>query len=114
MFPGIGKIDPRKMQQMMRQMGIKQDSVDAERVVIEKTDGGKIIIENPNVQKIVMSGQESWQIIGDVREEAGGVSEDDIKLVMEKTGKSEDDVKKVLEECNGDIAEAIVRLSSRS
>ena len=112
MLPGIGGLNPKKMQAMIKQLGIKQDSIEAERVVIEKVDGGKIVIENPDVQKIVMQGQESFQIIGDVREEGDeGVSEVDVKLVMEKTGKDEGEVRKVLEEVKGEIAEAIVRLS---
>lgn len=111
MFPGMGKIDPKKMQQMMKQMGINQEEIDALRVVIEKNDGGKIVIENPSVQKIVMQGQENWQIIGDAREEEVGIKEEDVQLVMEKTGKDEKEVRKALEKCDGDIAEAIVRLS---
>jgi len=60
-----------------------------------------------------MQGQETWQIMGDVKEEdeSSGVREDDIKLVMEKTGKGDEEAKKALEETNGDIAEAIVKLS---
>jgi nascent polypeptide-associated complex subunit alpha len=112
MFPGLGKFDPKKMQGMMKQLGINQEEIDAERVIIEKTDGNKIIIENPSVQKIKMQGQESFQIAGDAREESGEkFSDEDIKLVMEKTGKSEDEVLSALEE-TGDIAEAIIQLSS--
>ena len=59
-----------------------------------------------------MSGQESWQITGEAREEVleEGIREEDVKLVMEKTGKGEGEVRKALEETN-DIAEAIVKLS---
>jgi len=104
----FGGIDPKKLQGMMKQMGIKQEEIEAQRVIIEKSDG-KIVIENPNVQKIVMQGQESWQITGEAREESG-ITEDDIKMVMEKTGASEKEAKKALEE-TGDIAEAIINLS---
>ena len=108
----FGGIDPKKMQQMMKQMGIKQEEIDASRVLIEKNDGGKIVIDNPSVVKIVMSGQESWQISGEAREEsAEGFSDEDVQLVMEKTGKSEKDVRDVLGEADGDMAEAIIRLS---
>jgi len=40
-----------------------EEDIDALRFVIEKTDGNKIVIEDPSVQKIKMGGQESWQII---------------------------------------------------
>ncbi len=105
----FGGIDPKKMQAMMKQMGIKQEEIDADRVIIEKSNG-RIVIDNPNVQKIVMQGQESWQITGSAREEEAGISESDISLVAEKTGKSKQEAKKALEE-TGDIAEAIVKLS---
>jgi nascent polypeptide-associated complex subunit alpha len=112
MFPGMGGLggmNPAKMKQMMKQLGIDQQEIDAKRVIIEKEDG-RIIIENPNVQKIKMQGQVSWQVTGDAREEEAGFSEDDIHLVMEKTGKSEEEVKAALEETK-DIAEAIIKLS---
>ncbi len=110
MIPGLGGLNPKKMQAMMKQLGINQEDIEATRVIIEKTDG-KIIIENPSIQKIKMQGQESWQITGESREETEeGINEEDISLIMEKTGKNEDDVRKALEE-TGDIAEAIVKLN---
>jgi len=109
MIPGMGGMDPKKMQAMMSKLGIKQESVDAKRVIIER-DEGNIVIENPDVVKINMQGKESWQIVGEAKEEEAGISEEDVKLVMEKTGKNEEEVKKTLEE-TGDIAQAIMKLS---
>ena len=108
----FGGIDPKKMQAMMKQLGIKQEEIDAERVIIEKSDG-RIVIENPSVQKVEMQGKETFQISGDISEEEleGGIKEEDIKLVSERTGKSEEEAEKVLEEVEGDIAEAIIKLS---
>jgi nascent polypeptide-associated complex subunit alpha len=111
MIPGLGGMNPKKMGAMMKQLGIKQEAIeDAKRVVIERDGGSNIVIENPSVTKVEMQGQETWQIMGDVSEGAVGISEEDVKLVMEKTGKGEEEVRKVLEEVNGDIAEAIVKL----
>ena len=108
----FGGIDPKKMQAMMKQMGIKQDEIEASRVVIEKSDGANIVIENPNVVKVTMQGQESWQISGEAREEAGAAfTEDDVKMVMEKTGKSDEEARNALEKASGDIAQAIIDLS---
>ena len=109
----FGGINPSQMKSMMKQMGIKQEDIDASRVIIEKNDGKKIVIDNPTVQKMVMQGQESWQITGEAREESAAeeISEEDVKMVAEKTGKSEKEARKALEEVNGDIAEAIVKLS---
>ncbi|MEK6760675.1 MAG: nascent polypeptide-associated complex protein [Nanoarchaeota archaeon] len=107
MFPNI---DPKKMQAMMKQMGVSQENIDASRVVIEKTDGGKLIIENPSIQKIKIQGQESFQISGSVSEEAESFSEEDIQTIVEKTGVSKEVARETLEK-TGDLAEAILELS---
>ncbi len=109
MLPGI---NPKKMQAVMKQMGISQDEIPASRVIIEKTDNTKIIIESPSVTKVKMQGQETFQIAGEIREETSApeTSEDDIKTIVEKTGSSESEAKQALEK-TGDLAEAILELS---
>ncbi len=108
----FGGINPKQMQGMMKKMGIAQQEISASRVIIEKIDGGKIIIEEPNVIKIKMQGQESFQITGDSKEETGEteISEDDIKTVIEKTGCTEKQARESLEN-TGDLAESILYLS---
>jgi len=111
MLPGMGGLDPKKMQAVMKQMGINQDEIDASKVTIEKTDGGKIIINNPSITKITMQGQESFQISGEISEEQG-ISEEDVKTIIEKTNCTKEAAKKALEDTNGDLAEAILQLSN--
>lgn len=108
MFPNI---DPKKMNDVMRKMGISQEEIEATRVIIEKGDE-RIIIENPSVTRIKMQGQESFQISGDVREEeeSSGNLEEDIETIMQKTHATREEAREVLEE-TGDLAEAIIRLS---
>lgn len=108
----FGGIDPKKMQAMMKQMGISQIEIPAEKVIIEKTDGSKIFIENPSVMQIKMQGQESFQISGEIREETAktDISDEDIKTIMEKTGASKKKARETLEK-TGDLAEAILELS---
>ena len=93
----------------MKQLGIAQEEIDASRVVIEKSDGGKLIVENPNVTKIKMQGQETFQISGEISEESG-ISEDDVQTIIEKTGVSEKPARETLEKNGGDLAEAIMEL----
>lgn len=107
----FGGINPKQMQGMMKKMGIAQEEIDASRVVIECEDKN-IIIENPSVMKIKMQGNESFQISGEVSEEGkSSFNEDDVEIVMNKTGKSKGDVVEALEKNDGDIAQAIVELS---
>ena len=110
MFPGI---NPKQMQAAMKQMGIAQEEVHAEKVEIFKTDGTKTIITNPSVQKIKMQGQISYQVAGDESQVSPEpeISSEDVKTVIEKTGCTEHQAKTVLESVNGDLAEAIMELS---
>ena len=118
---GLGGLNPKKMQEMMKKLGMGQEEISALRVIIEKTDKKKIIIENPSVTKINIHGQESFQISGDVSEKTEdsektenggqGFSESDIKTVMDKTGFAEKEAISALEASGGDLAEAILNLS---
>lgn len=105
----FGGIDPRRMQSMMKQMGIENKEIPAKRVIIE-TDSKKIIIENPAVTEISMQGQKTYQIMGDVKEEVS-IPKEDIEMVMEATKKTEAEAKEALEKTSGDIAKAIESLS---
>lgn len=106
MPPGM---DPKKMQALMRQMGIKSEEIPATSVVIE-TESQKITVDNPQVTKISMQGQESLQISGTLRVEEK-TSEEDIKMIMEQAGCSEEEAKGALDKSGGDIAQAIVLLT---
>lgn len=107
----MGGLNPKKMQGMMKQLGISQEEIDALKVIIEKQDGNKIIINNPSIQKIKMQGQESFQISGDISEEQGELfSQEDIQTVIEKTGCDENTVRQKLEQTK-DLAEAILELT---
>jgi len=107
----FGGLNPKKMQQAMKQMGISQEEIDASKVTIEKNDGGNIVIKNPSVIKMKIQGNEMFQVSGETHEENSlSISEDDIKTIMEKTRCSEDKAREVLEK-TGDLAEAILELS---
>ncbi len=103
--------DMKKMMGMMKQLGINQQDVPAEKVIIEGKES-RIVIDNPSVVKVKFQGQETFQISGESREEAKeqGISEEDIKTVVEKTGKTKKQAKEALEKTKGDLAEAILSL----
>ncbi len=109
---GLGGLNPKKMQTVMKQMGISQDEIPTNKVTFEKTDGSKIILHNPSVTKMTIQGQDMFQVQGEAQEENPevGISEEDIKIVIEKTGKSEQEAKEALEK-TGDLTEAIMQLS---
>jgi len=94
---------------MLQRMGLKVENLEAEEVVIKLKNGKKLIFEAPQVVKTTMQGQAAYQIVGTPKVEED-IPEEDVKMVMEKTGASREEVIRVLKEVNGDIAEAILRL----
>jgi nascent polypeptide-associated complex subunit alpha len=103
------KINPKQLEQAMKRMGMQMSHIDAEEVVI-KTKDREIVISDPEVAKINMMGQETFQITGNISErEKEKFSKDDLKMVMDQTGASEDEAIEALEKTN-DMAEAILIL----
>ncbi|MBR9675904.1 nascent polypeptide-associated complex protein [Candidatus Woesearchaeota archaeon] len=113
MMPGM---NPRQMRQAMQKMGVQQEDIEAEQVIIRCADKD-IIIEDPQVAKVTMMGQKTWQVVGEGREErrdtTPDIDEEDVKTVMDQTGKDEETAKKALEENKGDIAKTIMELSEK-
>jgi len=106
---GLGKMSPEKIEKMMKRLGIETRKLEAEEVLIRCKDKD-IIIKNPEVLITNVMGKDAYQITGDVEERGLGPSEEDIKLVMEKTGKDRETVVAKLEELNNDLAKAIMEL----
>lgn len=111
MFPGM---NPRKMQQMMKQLGVKQEEIPAVEVII-KTEDKELIFHSPQVSKVNMMGQETYQIVGKAIEKelstTPEINEDDIKTVADQANVSLEQAKETLEKHNGDLAAAILELT---
>jgi len=109
MIPGM---NPRMMKQAMKKMGIKQVEIDDAIQVIVKCENREIIVDNPQVSKVNMMGQDTLQVVGEISEReldsSAEINEDDVKTVMEQCKISEDAAKKAIEEANGDLAKAIM------
>ena len=107
-------MNPRQMKKMMQRMGIKQQDIDADLVTIKSGDK-EIVISDPSVVKVNMMGQNTFQITGKVSERAlePEISEEDVKTVMEKANVSKEKAEKAIKENKGDLAKAIIELSSK-
>ncbi|MFB6089992.1 MAG: nascent polypeptide-associated complex protein [Halobellus sp.] len=130
MFGG-GGMNPRKMKQMMEQMGIDVTELDAEEVVI-KTADEELVFSDAQVTRMDAQGQQTYQVVGDPEtrergtggsagavEEAGdeaegesesGIPAEDVELVAERAGVTSDAAREALEAADGDLAAAISRL----
>lgn len=110
MMPGMNQ---RQMKQMMQKMGMQQQEIDAVEVII-RTNEKEIVITNPQVIKVNMMGQKTYQVVGEEHERSidttAEISEEDVQTVMEQANVSEEEAKKAIEEAQGDLAEAIMNL----
>jgi nascent polypeptide-associated complex subunit alpha len=125
---GGGGMNPRKMQQMMKQMGIDVDELDVEEVIIRTADE-ELYFSNADVTKMDARGQETYQVVGspDTREKGGdagaieagddadesddgGIPDDDVELVAMRAGVPEDQAREALEANDGDLAAAVSEL----
>jgi nascent polypeptide-associated complex subunit alpha len=112
MMPGM---NPKKVQQMMKQMGIQQVDLDATEVII-KLEDKELVFTKPEVAKVNMMGKDTYQISGEVHErekEVKVASAEDIQTIVGQTGCSEEQAKAALES-TGDLAEAILTLNESS
>ncbi|TKR25564.1 nascent polypeptide-associated complex protein [Natronomonas salsuginis] len=128
MFGGGGGLNPRNMKQMMNQMGIDLEDIDAEEVIIRTADED-LVFHDADVQRMDAQGQQTYQIVGEPesrpRGEGGdaaaaidadsdsdsesGFSDDDVEIVAMRTGASEAEAREALEE-TGDLAAAVQKL----
>jgi nascent polypeptide-associated complex subunit alpha len=131
MFGG-GGLNPRKMKQMMKQMGIDVEELDAEEVIIRTADE-ELVFSDAQVTRMDAQGQQTYQVVGeptsqprgeggasaveaddadadDGGSDDGGIPDDDVKIVAQRTGASEAEARAALEETGGDLAEAVSKL----
>ena len=108
-----GRINPRQMNQMMKKLGINVKEIENVKKVVIQTDKKEYIFDDAEVTIMDAQGQKTFQISGrpkilDLKDE---INKEDIDLIIEQTGKTVEEAKKALEETNGDIAEAIIKLT---
>ena len=122
-------MNPRKMKQMMEQMGIDVTELDAEEVVI-RTGDEELVFDDAQVTRMDAQGQQTYQVVGDPESrdpgaaaleagddsddagdgDDGGIPDDDVALVAENAGVDAETAREALAETDGDLAAAIARL----
>lgn len=119
----------KNIRKLMQQMNVEE--LAAKSVIIELAgeSGGRIIIDSPQVSKMKVMGQETYQVVGSARREETGsarasgedvadaaattVKEEDVTLVASQAGVSVEDARNALEESGGDLAGAIMKLTQK-
>lgn len=116
MIPGMGGrgMNPAKVKQMMKQMGINITEINDVEQVIIRTPDRDIVFNDADVSIMNAQGVDTYQVVGTPEEVARelAIPDDDVRLVAEQTGVSEDKARDALKNANGDLAEAIMALSS--
>ena len=113
MMPGMGRMNSKQMAQMMKKLGINVKEIENVKEVIIRTDEKEYVFSEAEVTLMDAQGQRTFQIVGkyQINEIEKGVPAEDVGLVVDQTGVSEEEARLALEECDGDIAEAILKLS---
>ena len=120
-------MNPRKMQQMMKQMGIDVTEIDAEEVVIRTADE-ELVFSDAQVTRMDAQGTETYQVVGEPKTRERGadadapaegdaddgadsdIPDEDVELVATRAGVSADEAREALAAEDGDLAAAISRL----
>jgi nascent polypeptide-associated complex subunit alpha len=109
------KMDNRNARRMMDRLGINMKEIPDVQEVVIKTSDKEMHIRNASVSEIVAQGNRMFQVAGDVEEvdvEKKTFSEEDVLLVQQQTGVSKEKALAALEESDGEVARAILKLTS--
>ena len=116
MAPAPSSFDNRQTRRMLERMGVSMDQIpDVEEVII-RTPDKDLVIKNASVSEMKVKGNRVFQIMGeDVEErlrEKPKYTREDVLLVAQQANVSEAKAEQALKDTNGDLAQAILRLSS--
>ncbi len=107
----------RNMRRMMDKMGLDMSEIPNVQEVIIKTDKKEIIIAKPSVTEMKAKDNTIFQVIAESYEEKERevpvCSDEDIQLVCQQASASEEQAINALTEAKGDLARAILLLTTK-
>lgn len=110
----------REQRRLLERMGLNFKPLDGVQEVQLKMQGKTIVIRSPEVQVIEIKGGSRIYYVSGIEEEVAAaqqeapeISQEDVELVVLKTGASPEEARKALIEAGGDIARAILLLSQK-
>ena len=111
-----GRGGNREMRRMMDKMGLDMEEIQNVQEVIIKTDKKEIIISKPSVNEMKAKDNSIFQVVAENIEEkeleVQIFSDDDISLVAQQANVDEEAAKNALAEAEGDLARAILLLTT--
>jgi nascent polypeptide-associated complex subunit alpha len=116
MIPGMNPKQMKQMERQMKKMGMDMKDLEGVKEVIIRFEDKELIIPDAEVNLMNVMGQETYQVTGVAQEiaieEELVIPDDDIDMVANQANVSKEDAEKALIEAKGDLAEAILNLSS--
>lgn len=107
----------RQMRRMLDKMGLDMNEIPNVQEVIIKTDKKEIILSKPSVTEMKAKDNSIFQVVANGIEEreleVQIFSEEDIQLVCQQANVSEEQAKNALAESKGDLARAILLLTTK-
>jgi nascent polypeptide-associated complex subunit alpha len=132
MIPGGGR-NPRQLEMMMRRLGMTSEPVPGVEEVVVRTKTQEHVFRAPEVTVLTVQGVRTYQVVGNPEVRARGASaapaapaasaapaapagppEEDVRLVMDQANVSREEAVEALEQANGQPAEAILAILTRS
>jgi nascent polypeptide-associated complex subunit alpha len=111
------RINPREARRMMQRMGMGLEEMSGVSKVTFSMKGKNLVIADPQVTIMKVSGQTMYQVVGEAVEEKTEsseakleISDEDAQLVSAQADVSLEVARKALEASNGDLAQAILML----
>jgi nascent polypeptide-associated complex subunit alpha len=109
------KMDNRQARRAMERLGINMKEIPGVQEVIIKTSDKEMHIKDASVSEVNAQGQRIFQVIGEVEEvevEKEAFNEEDILLVQQQANVTREKAMAALEESDGEVARAILKLTS--
>ncbi len=108
-------MDSRQARRAMERLGIDMKEIPGVKEVIIKTADRELHITNASVSEVNAQGNKVYQVAGDVEEvqaEKKSFSDEDVMLVQQQANVSKERATAALEESDGEVARAILKLTS--
>ena len=115
MIPGMSPKQMKQMERKMKKMGMDMKDLPGVKEVIIRFEDKELIIPDADVNLMNVMGQETYQVTGNAIEvEIDAeieIPDEDIEMVANQAKVSKADAEEALISTNGDLAEAILKLS---
>jgi len=109
------KMDNRQARRAMERMGINMKEIPDVQEVIIRTSDKEMHIKDASVSEVIAQGNRIFQVTGEVEEvevEKEAFNEEDVLLVQQQANVSREKAMAALEESDGEVARAILKLTS--